>query len=154
VSDKCREKDWRGMIRIAHDFFHQWRGTVAEVVDEQTRQAMELRFWERVGETTADAFRRLAPASLKAIVDLMARSSAIMGEEVVTREEGEACFLVHMACPWLASYRRSGLRGSCRPGCDRWFVATLAALRVPYRVETLSSLADGDATCTRRFTPK
>jgi len=142
------------MIHVSHDFFHRWRRAALESGGEEKARQMELRFWELVGEGTAEAYRRLNPASLKAIVDLIARSSAIMGEEVTTREEGNTCFLVHSACPWPESYRASGLGGSCRPGCDRWFASTLAALDDGYQVETLSSLADGDTTCTRQFSPK
>ncbi|MDA8335866.1 MAG: L-2-amino-thiazoline-4-carboxylic acid hydrolase [Peptococcaceae bacterium] len=145
------EKQWRGMIRVSHDFFHRWRQAVLEGEGEEKAREMELRFWELVGQGTADAYRRLNPASLGAIVDLMARSSRIMGEEVTTRKSGDECFLVHTGCPWPESYRAAGLGGSCRPGCDRWFAATLANLDAGYAVETLSSLADGDTTCTRRF---
>ena len=145
------EKEWRGMIRVSHDFFHRWRQAVVESVGEEKAREMELRFWELVGEGTAEAYRRLNPASLGAIVDLMARSSLMMGEEVTTRTDGADCFLVHTGCPWPQSYRASGLGGSCRPGCDRWFAATVAKVDPRYGVETLSSLADGDNTCTRRF---
>ncbi|MFZ5634035.1 MAG: L-2-amino-thiazoline-4-carboxylic acid hydrolase [Bacillota bacterium] len=150
------ERDWKTMILIAHDFFHNWRQTLYERYGEEVMEELTLRFWELVGKNTALQYTRgkIDPQDVERVARGAARSSEIMGETVRVQRDGEAWLLIHDACPWIDSYRRAGFAGRCRPGCDRWFEATVQGLSPDLGVETRACLASGDKQCIRRFYKK
>lgn len=147
-------RNWKGMIFISHDFFHRWRQTVEETVGQQDARKLVERFWELVGQGTAEAYlkKNKDPNDVEEVVQALARASEVMGETVRVEKDGEAVLLIHDACPWIDSFRDYGAPGQCQAGCDRWFGATAEGISSRLRVETASCLAAGDKTCTRRFT--
>lgn len=148
------ERYWRQMVRIAHDFFHTWRQVVAARLGEETARELELAFWEQVGLNTAQAYlanKAAVSEDMETIIQALAKSSRIMGEEVRVEREGEDWLLVHEACPWPASYRRFHQHENCRPGCDHWFKTTVARLNPCLEVHTEASIPDGHGRCVRRL---
>jgi hypothetical protein len=142
------------MIRIAHDFFHVWRQVVVVRLGDEMAGELELAFWERVGLNTAQAYlasKATVSRDVETIIQALAKSSRIMGEEVRVEREGKDWLLVHEACPWPASYKRFHGDENCRPGCDRWFKTTVAHLNSCLEVYTEASIPDGYGKCVRRF---
>ena len=151
------QRNWRAMIKISHLFFHCWRQAVLDKYGEKETDRLVLNFWEKVGLNTASSYLNIAkinPDNLEQVVMGAARSSNIMGEHVSVEKDGDAYLLVHHECPWIDSYKEAGAPGKCQDGCDRWFTATAAAMSPKLGVETLTCLAAGDNTCTRRFFKK
>lgn len=148
------ERNWKSMIQISHDFFHRWRQAVEEAMGPQEAGKLVQRFWELVGQGTAEAYLRKKrdPDNIEEVVQAFARASKVMGETVRVEKDGDAVLLIHDACPWIDSYRDYGSPGQCQPGCDRWFGAAVEGISPRLRVETTACLAAGDQTCTRRFT--
>lgn len=148
------QRNWKGMILISHDFFHRWRQTVEETVGQQDAKKLVERFWELVGQGTAEAYhsKKRTTDNVEEVVTALARASEVMGETVRVEKVGDAVLLIHDACPWIDSYRDYGALGQCQAGCDRWFGATAEGISPKLRVETATCLAAGDKTCTRRFT--
>ena len=70
-------------------------------------------------------------------------------------DDGSEAFVRHEACPWFDWHKRLGLLEEDRAGCDCWFATTVdeinRKLGTALKVETLSTLPDGDAACVRRF---
>ncbi|MBI2313808.1 MAG: L-2-amino-thiazoline-4-carboxylic acid hydrolase [Betaproteobacteria bacterium] len=153
---KRLEKDWHSMIFISHDFFHCWRKAVEEKYG--TTEAAELaeRFWELVGEGTGNSFlkRGRDAGSLEQIVGAMERASQVMGETARVVRDRQDVLLIHDACPWIGSFKSYGAPGRCQSGCDRWFQKSLKTITPDFVVVTESCLASGDASCTRRFSPR
>lgn len=147
------EREWKTMVKIAHDFFHNWRQAVCEKYGDQDLEELTLRFWELVGKNTAAQYARagIDGCDVERIARAAGRSSEIMGETVRVEPDGEAWLLLHDACPWIDSYRKAGFEGKCGPGCQRWFEATVKGLSPDLAVDTLACLAEGDKQCVRRF---
>ncbi|AGL00632.1 L-2-amino-thiazoline-4-carboxylic acid hydrolase [Desulfoscipio gibsoniae] len=148
------QRNWKNMILISHGFFHCWRQTVEETIGQQEAKKLVQRFWELVGQGTAEAYlkKNRDPDSVEDVVQAFARASEVMGETVRVEKDGEAVLLVHDACPWIDSYRDYGSPGQCQLGCDRWFGAAVEGISPRLRVETTACQAAGDQTCARRFT--
>lgn len=149
----AKEKEWEAMIRIAHDFFLNWRRAVAEQHGEDAARAAELRAWDLVAEGTARAFtgRGGKPEELEKFAAGIARVSAVMGETAHVRREGDDVLLVHTGCPWPKSYRDYGAGSTCQAGCDHWFGQSARRISPRIGVVTESAMPAGGATCTRRF---
>ena len=94
---------------------------------------------------------------VRQVAESIVWSSRCMGEEALL-EEGAApgeCLVKHEACPWHRWHADRDLLAEDRPGCDRWFEATLRTINgelgTNLRFETLSALPDGDDCCLRRI---
>lgn len=150
---RSKEKEWEAMVRIAHDFFLNWRRAVAELHGERAARAAELRAWERVAEGTASAHRArgAAPQDIEALAASIARVSGVMRETAHVERDGADRLVVHTACPWPASYRAYGAGATCQAGCDHWFRESARGVSPAIRVVTESAIPAGDAVCTRRF---
>ena len=137
-----------------------WREAVRELCPGVDTRAVVERMWEITGRQTAQAYlKHIDPAHPLApqVAESVAWSSRCMGEDAHVETDpgsGEA-FVRHEACPWLGWHERMGLLAEDRPGCDAWFRATVdeinRTLGTKLRVETLTTLPDGDASCLRRF---
>ncbi len=82
----------------------------------------------------------------------------ILNCEDVLLELGDApgeCFVKHRDCPWHRWHGDLGLLSEDRPGCDRWFQATIRTINeklgTSLRFETLSALPEGGDCCLRRI---
>lgn len=153
---KKMERDWRSMIFISHDFFHRWRMVLQERFGAEETADLVNRFWESVGEGTAKSYlqRGRDPGDLELIVNSFVKASLVMGESARSATDGNDVLLIHEACPWTASFQEYGASGQCQAGCDKWFEKALTDISGDFLVRTDSCLANGDSTCTRRFSRK
>ncbi|GAB6154366.1 hypothetical protein JCM17380_31160 [Desulfosporosinus burensis] len=153
---KKLERDWRSMIFISHDFFHRWRMVLEEKFGAEETVALVDRFWESVGEGTAESYlkRGRDTADLEQIVNAFVRASLVMGERAKSVKEGNDVLLIHDSCPWVGSYKDYGAPGQCQAGCDKWFETALKVISQDFTVRTDSCLASGESTCTRRYSRK
>ncbi len=150
------ERDWRSMIFISHDFFHRWRMVLEEKFGAEETVALVDRFWELVGEGTAESYlkRGRDTEDLEQIVNAFVRASLVMGESARSTKDGNDVLLIHDACPWIGSFKDYGAPGQCQAGCDKWFETALKTISGAFSVQTDSCLAAGDSTCTRRYSRK
>lgn len=153
---KKLERDWRSMIFISHDFFHRWRMVLEEKFGAEETVALVDRFWELVGEGTAESYlkRGRDTADLEQIVNAFVRASLVMGESARSVIDGNDVLLIHDVCPWIDSYKDYGAPGQCQAGCDKWFETALKTISGNFTVRTDSCLAAGESTCTRRYSRK
>lgn len=153
---KKLERDWRSMIFISHDFFHRWRMVVEERLGEEETTALIERFWEVVGEGTAESYLKRGKdvTDLEQIVNYFVRASLVMGESARAVKEGNDVLLIHDACPWIDSFRDYGAPGKCQAGCDKWFESALRKITSDFSVQTEGCLAAGDSGCIRRYSKK
>jgi len=150
---KKMERDWRSMIFISHDFFHRWRMVLEEKFGAEETVVLVDRFWESVGEGTAESYlkRGRDTADLEQIVNAFVRASLVMGESARSAKDGNDVLLIHDACPWIGSFKDYGAPGQCQTGCDKWFETALKTISNEFSVLTDSCLASGESTCTRRY---
>lgn len=153
---KKLERDWRSMIFISHDFFHQWRLVLEEKFGQAEADELVNRFWEKVGVGTGEVYLKKGrdPENIQDVVGAMVRASLVMGESATMAQDGDDCLLIHDACPWVDSFKEYGAPGKCQAGCDRWFEVAVKTISPKYSVVTESCLAAGDSTCTRRYSKK
>ena len=85
------QRNWKAMVLISHDFFHCWRQTVEETIGPQEAKKLVQRFWELVGQGTAEAYlkKNRDPDNVEDVVRAFVRASEVMGEMV--RVETTAC---------------------------------------------------------------
>ena len=154
------EAKFAALCQIARAQHFAWREAVEELCPGVDPAAVVRRMWEITGRQTARAYlKRLDRASPLApqVASSIAWSSQCMGEEaqVELSADAEEAFVRHQACPWFEWHRREGLLAEDRPGCDLWFATTVEeinrALGTDLRVETVTSLPDGGASCLRRL---
>ena len=148
------------LCKIARAQHFAWRAAVVEHCGEDEAAMVVDRMWEVTGQQTGAAYaprldpdQPLAPQVAKSVV----WSSRCMGEDahLEVSDDGTEAFVRHEACPWFDWHKRLGLLEEDRSGCDCWFSTTVNAINTvrgtALRVETLSTLPDGDAACVRRF---
>lgn len=150
------QRDWRSMIFISHDFFHRWRQAVEENFGVEESMNLANRFWELVGESTADSYLKRGKDvnDLAQIVDAFVRASLVMGESARMAKDGDDVLLIHDACPWIDSFKDYGVPGKCQAGCDKWFETALTKISRDFEVQTEGCLAAGDSNCIRRYSRK
>jgi hypothetical protein len=143
--------------RAAH---FEWRRAAMALSPGLDPLTLVVAYWREVGKDSGRAWLReidrdkpVAPQ----IAALIARVSQVMGEDAVATEAsspGEGG-VVHRACPWVDWHRKMKVIPEDRPGCDAWLASAIEtindALGTRVRFETLSSLPEGGATCTRRL---
>ena len=153
---KKLERNWRSMIFISHDFFHRWRMVLEEKYGAEETIALVDRFWESVGEGTAESYlkRGRDTEDLEQIVNAFVRASLVMGESAKSVKDGNDVLLIHDECPWIGSYQDYGAPGQCQAGCDKWFGTALMKISSDFSVRTDSCLAEGESSCIRRYSRK
>ena len=148
------------LCKIARAQHFAWRAAVVQLHGEEQASTVVERMWEITGRQTGSAYaprldldQPLAPQVAKSVV----WSSRCMGEDahLELSEDGTEALVRHAACPWFDWHKRLDLLAEDRSGCDCWFSNTVDAINdargTALRVETLSTLPDGDAACIRRF---
>jgi len=150
---KKLERDWSSMILISHDFFHRWRQAVEEKYGAEESNNLANRFWELVGESTANSYlmRGKDTNDLEQIVKAFVNASLVMGESARMAKDGDDVLLIHDACPWIDSFKNTGAPGQCIEGCDKWFESAITKISDNFSVQTEGHIAAGADTCTRRF---
>ncbi len=163
MTDALLAAKFAALCEIVRAQHFAWRDAVRESCPDVDAGLVVRRMWEITGEQTAAAYRRridrTKPLAAQ-IADGIVFSSRCMGEdahaEAAKADDGrDEAFVRHAACPWPRWHERNGLTAEDRPGCDRWFDATLEALSrdlgATIRFETLESLPEGGASCLRRI---
>ncbi len=158
--DTAIEKRFQILVEINRASHFAWRQAVQRLHPEADLRNLVCEMWDVTGVQTAEGYLRrldtskeLAPQIAGSIV----WSSRCMGEDAQVEPgatSGE-CFVKHTSCPWFRWHDRNGLLHEDRPGCDRWFEATIRTINeklgTSVRFETLSALPDGDECCLRRI---
>jgi hypothetical protein len=154
------ETRFKVLCEITRAQHFAWRQAAAEMCPDVDPEKVTYRMWEITGHETAKAYlKRLDPSKPLPIqiAHSMVWSSECMGEDAVVEEgkDDSEAFVVHRRCPWFLWHRNLDLLKEDQPGCDLWFETTLQdinrSLGVNLRIETLSSLPEGDQTCRRRI---
>jgi hypothetical protein len=144
------------IVRAQH---FAWREAALALAPGLDPQKLTNKMWEITGVQTAKAYlKRLDPKKPLSpqIAHSIAWSSVCMGESAtVEAGAGDEAFVRHADCPWFHWHKRLNILKEDRPGCDRWFFTAVAeinkALGTDVKIETQSSLPDGDGCCLRRI---
>jgi hypothetical protein len=154
------EKKFEILVEITRASHFAWREAVLRRCPEVDAREVVNEMWEITGVQTAESYVKHLDSSRSLPEQIAASivwSSRCMGEDA-RLEEGERPgeYLVkHAGCPWHRWHEKLGLLAEDRPGCDRWFDATIrtvnSKLGTKLRFETLSALPDGGDCCLRRI---
>jgi hypothetical protein len=154
------EKKFKILTEINRASHFAWREAALKCCPGLDAQKVVNEMWDITGVQTGEAYaKRLDPSGdvPKQFAASIAWSSQCMGEDAHLEEgpgPGEY-FVKHRGCPWHTWHQRLGLLSEDRPGCDRWFEATIRTINeklgTKLRFETLSALPDGDDCCLRRI---
>ena len=154
------EKKFKILVEINRATHFAWREAALRCCPGLDAQKLVSEMWEITGVRTADAYlKHLDPSKDLAgqVAASIVWSSQCMGEDAHL-EEGEKpgqYFVKHTACPWHRWHQDLDLLPEDRPGCDRWFEATIRTINeklgTRLRFETLSALPDGGDCCLRRI---
>ena len=160
MADLPVERKFAVLCQITRAQHFAWRDAVVQLCPDVDPVAVVDKMWEITGQYTGGSYAKrldrdqpLAPQ----VAASVAWSSQCMGEDAVVEiaEGGKEAFLRHRGCPWFEWHQQRDLLAEDRPGCDVWFQATVALINeelgTDLKVETLSSLPDGDDCCLRRF---
>ncbi len=160
MSEKTVAHRFEVLCQITRAQHFAWRAAVVELCPDVDPTAVVDKMWELTGQQTGASYARridesepLAPQVAASI----AWSSDCMGEDAVVEigASADEAFVRHSDCPWFHWHKKLDLLAEDRPGCDVWFQTTVARLNeelgTSLRVETLSTLPDGDDCCLRRF---
>lgn len=154
------EKRFTVLCEIVRAQHFAWREAVSTLCPGIDPRTVVERMWEITGRESARAYLRRLDSSqplAPQVAASIAFASACMGETVEVEVSGDRdeAFVRHRDCPWLRWHRMNDLLGEDRPGCDRWFVATVEGINrelgTSLKVETLGTLPDGDPCCVRRL---
>lgn len=158
MDDVPLETRFSVLTQISRAQHFAWREAVRRMFPDVDPAEVVNLMWEITGEQTADSYaKRLDPAKPLAnqVAQCIAWSSSCMGEDAVVEERDGEVFVKHVDCPWFHWHRRLGLLAEDRPGCDRWFAATLGALGKRFGTtlsfDTLETLPEGGSCCRRRI---
>lgn len=154
------EKKFKILVEINRASHFAWREAALRCCPGVDPQKLVNEMWDITGVQTGEAYlKRLDPSKdlAKQFAVSIAWSSQCMGEDAHV-QEGEKpgeCFVKHDGCPWHRWHENLGLLAEDRPGCDRWFEATIRTINeklgTKIRFETLSALPDGGDCCLRRI---
>ena len=154
------EKRFAVLVEICRASHFAWRQAVARCCPDVDTQKLVNEMWDVTGVQTAAAYVKHLDSSKdlpEQIAASIAWSSQCMGEDARAEpgDDSGQWLVRHVSCPWHRWHEKRGLLTEDRPGCDRWFEATLgtinAKLGVKIRFETLSALPDGGDCCLRRI---
>lgn len=147
------EKRWKELLYICHNFYFTWRNTVVEQLGQKETIDIVLKFWEKIGKDTANAYLKRGRVDVDkpvTIAKAIKRSCEIMGEvvELVKRNENDVV-VRHIYCPWWPSHKRLKLERECQLICDKWFQCVVKTLNSQMKIVTLKSIPRGNSCCER-----
>jgi len=154
------EKRFKVLVEIARASHFAWREAVARCCPEVDPARVVQEMWAITADATARSYVPRIDVEqdvARQVAECIVWSSVCMGEDAsVEPGERPGEWLVrHVACPWHRWHERHGLLAEDRPGCDRWFEATLESINerlgTRLRFETVSALPDGGECCLRRI---
>jgi hypothetical protein len=159
-SDIPVDKKFKILTEINRASHFAWREAALKHNPDADPGDLVNEMWDITGVQTGEAYAKRintkgdVPQQFAASI---AWSSQCMGEDA-HMEEGEKPgeYLVrHDACPWHTWHQRLDLLAEDRPGCDRWFEATIRTINerlgTKLRFRTEKALPDGDDCCLRRI---
>ena len=154
------EKKFKILCEITRASHFSWRQAVVETCPDIDIKDVVYKMWEITGHETAKAYIRKIDSS-KAILPQIAGSfvwsSITMGEDAEIINEGNPIeiFVRHNGCPWFNWHLKVDALAEDRPGCDIWFKTVVddinKALGTKVKIETQSSLPEGESSCVRRI---
>jgi hypothetical protein len=154
------EKKFRILSEICRASHFAWREAVARCCPGIDPADVVCEMWDITGIQTGEAYLKhidVDAGLARQVAESLAWSSVCMGEDA-TAEPGDReneYFVRHRHCPWYRWHGDRGLLPEDRPGCDRWFEATIRTINEKLgrriRFETLSALPDGSDSCVRRI---
>ena len=159
-SDVSIEKKFRILVEITRASHFAWREAAIKCCPGVDPQELVNEMWEITGVRTAEAYlKHLDPSGdlVGQIAESIVWSSQCMGEDAVLEPGGAPgeYFVKHRTCPWHRWHEDLELLSEDRPGCDRWFQATIRTINeklgTSLRFETLSALPEGGDSCRRRI---
>ena len=157
-SDIPIEKRFQILAEITRASHFAWREAALRMCPDVEPQKLVNEMWDITGVQTAEAYLKRLDASgdlAHQVASSIVWSSQCMGEDARLEGGDGEWFVTHDACPWHTWHSNLGLLPEDRPGCDRWFEATVRTvnerLGTNLRFETRSALPDGDDCCRRRF---
>jgi hypothetical protein len=144
------EKKFKILAEISRASHFAWREAALRCCPDVDPQKLVNEMWDITGVQTAEAYlKRLDPSK-----DLPKQIATSIAWSSQGKAPGEA-FVKHDGCPWHRWHENLGLLPEDRPGCDRWFEATIRTINEKFgtkiRFETLSALPDGGDCCLRRI---
>jgi len=153
------ENRFRILVEICRASHFAWREAVSRCCPGIDPVEVVNEMWEITGVQTAESYlAHLDPGAdlAEQVAASVVWSSVCMGEDARLEPAAAGGWLVrHDACPWQRWHEKHGLPAEDRPGCDRWFAATLRTINEKMgsrlRFETLSALPDGGDRCLRRI---
>ena len=154
------EKRFKILTEINRASHFAWREAALKCSPGLNPLEVVNEMWDITGVQTGEAYARRLDTEgdvPKQFASSIAWSSQCMGEDAhLEKGEKQGEYLVrHKACPWHTWHDRLGLLEEDRPGCDRWFEATIRTINdkcgTKLKFETLSALPDGDDCCLRRI---
>lgn len=159
-TDMSFEKRFKVLAEITRAIHFAWREAALRCCPGVDSQTLVNTMWDITGVHTGEAYLKRLDSSKdlpEQVAGAIAWSSRCMGEEAKVERSGTPgeCFVRHVGCPWHRWHEGLGLLGEDRPGCDRWFEATLRTINeklgTALRFETLSALPEGGDSCLRRI---
>jgi hypothetical protein len=159
-TDISIEEKFKILVEITRASHFAWREAALRCCPDVDPKRLVNEMWEITGVQTAEAYvKRLDPSKSlpEQIATSIVWSSQCMGEDahVAEGEKPGEYVVKHLGCPWHRWHEKLGLRSEDRPGCDRWFEATIRTINerlgTKIRFETVSALPDGDDYCLRRI---
>jgi len=154
------EEKFKILCSITRAAHFEWREAFIRMNPDMNPTDAVMQYWKIVGHDTAKAFlKKIKPEEpvIPQLAQMIVDSSLAMGEDAQLdiRHNTEA-HVKHNACPWFEWHKRKDALSEDRPGCDCWFQTIVQdvneSLSTQIKVETLSTLPDGDEHCIRRFT--
>lgn len=154
------EKKFKILTEINRASHFAWREAALRCCPGVDAQKLVNEMWDITGVQTGEAYlKRLDPSKdlAKQFAVSIVWSSQCMGEDahLVEGDKPGEWRVKHAACPWHRWHESLGLLAEDRPGCDRWFEATIRTINeklgTKLRFETISALPDGGDCCLRRI---
>jgi hypothetical protein len=159
-TDISTEKKFKILVEITRASHFAWREAALRCCPDVDPRKLVNEMWEITGVRTAEAYlKHLNPSEdlARQVAASIVWSSECMGEDVHL-EDGEKpgeYFVKHVGCPWHRWHEDLDLLPEDRPGCDRWFNATIRTINerlgTNLRFETLSALPEGGDCCLRKI---
>ena len=154
------EKKFKILCEITRASHFAWRQAVIEACPDVDIKDVVYKMWEITGHETAKAYINKIDSS-KPVLPQIARSfvwsSVTMGEDAEIVDEGnpDEIFVRHNGCPWFNWHMKVKALPEDKPGCDIWFKTVISDINKAFgtnvKIETQSSLPDGESSCVRRI---
>lgn len=149
------------LMGIEHMAHFEWREAALKACPDVDPTELVKKYWEIVGEDTADSYVGMLdvtkPTFVQDVANSIAFSSVAMGEDakVIEGRSRLEAYIRWDRCPWYEYGRRNDAVEEDLPGCDRWCEVAIDRVNLYFGVdlkyETLKAFPLGDDCCLRRI---